>query len=68
MTTMKKTVYLCDAEQTVRLKAYAGKPDQKTGAPSRGFQSLPNRRPGLLHVRQPEAMCQQNQHVIQDCV
>ncbi|MCI6251596.1 MAG: hypothetical protein MR624_01010, partial [Bacteroidales bacterium] len=60
---MKKTVYLCDAEQTVRLKAYAGKPDQKTGAPSRGFQSLPNRRPGLLHVRQPEAMCQQNQHV-----
>ena len=35
MPTMKKTVYLCDAEQTVRLKAYAGKPDQKTGAPSR---------------------------------
>ena len=36
---MKITQYLCQAEQTVQVKAYASKPDPRPNAPSRGIQS-----------------------------
>ena len=39
--------YLCRAEQTVRAKAYAGKPDIKPNAPSRGIQFCRTNSPGL---------------------
>ena len=39
--------YLCRAEQTVKAKAYAGKPDIKLNAPSRGIQFCRTNSPGF---------------------
>ena len=39
--------YLCQAEQTVRAKAYASAPDRKLNAPSRGIQFCRTNSPRL---------------------
>ena len=39
--------YLCRTEQPVRAKAYAGAPDEKLNAPSRGIQFCRTSQPGL---------------------
>lgn len=44
-------MYYCKAERQGRVKAYAGAPDQKSNAPSRGIRFLPNNRVGLCVSR-----------------